>query len=98
MSKWNSRSWAPDVRRRRRWSAAEIGKREGETEMSLFAWLRSRKEAARLVQADASSLISRFGDNAYYAFRPANAALRSHSDNAVLSSCASREGAIERHL
>ena len=28
----------------------------------------------------------------------ANAALRSHSHNAVLSSCASREGAIGRHL
>jgi hypothetical protein len=33
-----------------------------------------------------------------YAFRPANAALRSQSDNAVLSSCASRDGAIGRHL
>ncbi len=32
------------------------------------------------------------------AFRPANAALRSHSKCAVLSFCASREGAIGRHL
>jgi hypothetical protein len=37
--------------------------------MSLFASLRSRKEAARLVQAGAISLIARFGDNAYYEAR-----------------------------
>ena len=32
------------------------------------------------------------------AFRPANSALRSHNKFAVLSFCASREGAIGRHL
>ncbi len=33
--------------------------------LNLPAWLRSRKEAARLVQADASTLIGRIGDSAY---------------------------------
>ncbi len=33
-----------------------------------------------------------------YAFRPANAALRSQSDNAVRSSCAARDGTIGRRL
>jgi hypothetical protein len=33
--------------------------------MSLFAWLRSRKKAARLVQADADALIAGFGDAAF---------------------------------
>jgi hypothetical protein len=33
--------------------------------MNPFAWLKSRKEAARLVHADATNLIDRFGDGAY---------------------------------
>ena len=37
--------------------------------LNLFAWLRSRKEAARLVQADADSLIARFGDGDYFEAR-----------------------------
>ena len=37
--------------------------------MNLFAWLRSRKEASHLVQADASALIARFGDGAYFEAR-----------------------------
>jgi hypothetical protein len=37
--------------------------------MSLFGWLRSRKEAARLVQGDADSLMARFDDAAYYEAR-----------------------------
>jgi hypothetical protein len=37
--------------------------------MRLFAWLNGRKEAARLVQADADALITRFGDQAYFEAR-----------------------------
>jgi hypothetical protein len=37
--------------------------------LNLFAWLQSRKEAARLVQVDANALIARFGDNAYFEAR-----------------------------
>lgn len=37
--------------------------------MNLFAWRRARKEAARLVQADANTLIDRFGDGAYFEAR-----------------------------
>ncbi len=37
--------------------------------LNLPAWLRSRKEAARLVQADASTLIARFGASAYFEAR-----------------------------
>jgi len=37
--------------------------------LNLFAWLHSRKEAVHLVQADASALIARFGDGAYFEAR-----------------------------
>jgi hypothetical protein len=37
--------------------------------LNLLAWLRSRKEATCLVQADASTLIARFGDGAYFEAR-----------------------------
>src|ERR1019366_7722009 len=51
------------------------------------------------------AMLSRFTGNGVlpsrvkdYASRPASAALASHSDNAALSSCAARDGAIGRHL
>lgn len=37
--------------------------------LNLSAYLRSRKEAARLVQVDASTLIARFCDGAYFEAR-----------------------------
>jgi hypothetical protein len=43
--------------------------RAGRGNVNLFAWLRSRKEASHLVQADASALIARFGDGAYFEAR-----------------------------
>jgi hypothetical protein len=51
------------------------------------------------------AMLSRFTGNGVlpsrvkdYASRPASAALASHSDNAALSSCAARDGAIGRHM
>jgi hypothetical protein len=49
--------------------AAYLRSELGAVILNLFAWLLSRKEATRLVQADASALIARFGDNAYYEAR-----------------------------
>jgi hypothetical protein len=37
--------------------------------LNLLTWLRSRREAAHLVRADASTLIARFGDGAYFEAR-----------------------------
>jgi hypothetical protein len=37
--------------------------------MNLFAWLKTRKDAARLAQADADAVILQFGNAFYYEAR-----------------------------